>query len=139
MLAALFFWSEPLRDAFLQLAKFCFLPFGKEVISVEELEGAIAADQAALNKKLNLIWLPFGFFGALFTALFGLWVLLIGMVLLVTIVFSPLALLYFPIGIALLRLSGQILHPIGMKTVSKKQAQASAVANELERRSRQSN
>ncbi len=134
--ALVFVWAKRFREAFLQIAKFSLLPFGKEIIKEEELNGlgSVSDEEKKKIKLLNNIWLPFGIISAIYTLLSGLYLILVGLLCFIIIIFIPIGSLYLTAGTALLKMIPLILRPVGMKVVSKRKAFASATATEVERR-----
>ena len=112
----------PIAKSLFQFAKLSAFPFGKEVIREAELKGK---DNVSSVRKIggiiaNIIWFPLGL---LLTIVF----FLLGIIMFLTII-------GIPIGIVYVRMGKFILLPIGAKVVTKKQAFASAVVNEMEKR-----
>ena len=112
----------PIAKSMLQFAKLSAFPFGKEVIRETELKGI--ENVSGLRKTggiiLNIIWFPLGL-------ILSLLHLILGIVAFITII-------GIPIGVVYVRMGMFLLFPIGAKVVSKKQALASAVANEVSKR-----
>ena len=69
---------------------------------------------------LNIIWVPIG--------------IVLAVIYLASGILSFISILGIPAGIVYCRSAKFVIWPIGAKVVSKKQAYASAVANELEKR-----
>jgi uncharacterized membrane protein YccF (DUF307 family) len=114
----------PIAKSLLHFAKLSAFPFGKEVIRETELKGKV---NVSSTRKIggiiaNIIWFPLGLFLTLVY-------FLLGIIMFLTIV-------GIPIGIVYVRMGKFILMPIGAKVVTKKQAFASAVVNEMEKRER---
>jgi|APSaa5957512493_1039668.scaffolds.fasta_scaffold86551_2 uncharacterized membrane protein YccF (DUF307 family) len=112
----------PIAKSLFQFAKLSAFPFGKEVIREAELKGK---DNVSSVRKIggiiaNIVWFPLGL---LLTIVF----FLLGIIMFLTII-------GIPIGIVYVRMGKFILFPIGAKVVTKKQAFASAVVNEMEKR-----
>ena len=112
----------PIAKSMLQFAKLSAFPFGKEVIRETELKGKenVSGFRKIGGIILNIIWFPLGL-------ILSLLHLILGIVAFCTII-------GIPIGIVYVRMSKFLLFPIGAKVVSKKQAIASAVANEISKR-----
>tara|TARA_B100000886_G_scaffold327817_1_gene275643 strand:- start:99 stop:539 length:441 start_codon:yes stop_codon:yes gene_type:complete len=112
----------PIAKSILQFAKLSAFPFGKEVIRETELKGKenVSGFRKIGGIILNIIWFPLGL-------ILSLLHLILGIVAFCTII-------GIPIGIVYVRMSKFLLFPIGAKVVSKKQAIASAVANEVSKR-----
>ena len=112
----------PIAKSMLQFAKLSAFPFGKEVIRETELKGKenVSGIRRTGGIILNIIWFPLGL-------ILSLLHLTLGIVAFITII-------GIPIGIVYVRMSKFLLFPIGAKVVSKKQATASAVANEISKR-----
>ncbi len=132
-MAGFFFWSPHFRKAFLQITKFCILPFGSVIIKESDMGTSKNISKKELDKIkiLNLIWLFFGIIGAFYMAVIGLWVILAGLFLTIIIITAPIGIMYMSIGVALMRMAPLILKPVGMVVVSKKKAQAVASAQEM--------
>ena len=112
----------PIAKSLLEFAKLSAFPFGKEVIKETELKGS---DNVAETRKIgglivNIIWFPIGLILAICYLFLGL--------------FCFITIFGIPSGIVFCRSAKFVIWPIGAKVVSKKQAYASAVANELEKR-----
>lgn len=116
----------PIAKALLQFAKLNAFPFGKEIIKEVELKGSenVSSIRKIGGIILNIIWFPIGL---CFTLIF------IG-----AGIFAFITIIGIPVGIVYIRMGKFLLFPIGAKVVSKKQAYASAVANELEKRNKNS-
>ena len=113
----------PVGKACFEFAKLSAFPYGKEIIRETELRGRrVSTFWNVINVLLNILWLPIGL-GLTLTYIF------LGVIYAVTIIGIPIAIVYF-------RMGQFLLFPAGCKVVSKKQAYASAVANEIERRQR---
>ncbi len=114
----------PIAKSLLQFAKLSAFPFGKEVIKETELKGSrnVSFIRKFFGTVVNLIWLPEG-------VILAIVYLLSGIASFVTIV-------GIPAGIVYVRAARFVVWPIGAKVVSKKQAYASAFANEIERRNK---
>ena len=112
----------PIAKSLFEFAKLSAFPFGKEVIRETELKGKI--NVSSLRKIggiiSNIIWFPIGLFLALVFLLLG--------------IISFFTIIGIPIGIVYVRMAGFILRPVGAKVVTNKQAVASSVANEMEKR-----
>ena len=109
----------PIAKSMLQFAKLSAFPFGKEVITETELKGK--ENVSNLRKFggtfLNIIWFPLGLILTLIHLTLG--------------VLAFISIIGIPIGIVHVRMGKFLLFPIGAKVVTKKQALASAVANEI--------
>ena len=112
----------PIAKSLLQFAKLSAFPFGKEVIKETELKGKenVSGFRKTGGIILNIIWFPVGL-------ILSLLHLILGILAFITI-------LGIPIGVVYVRMGKFLLFPIGAKVVSKKQAMASAVANEISKR-----
>ena len=112
----------PIAKAFLEFAKLSAFPFGKEVIKETELKGKEHVHIVAkvVYIILNILWFPIG--------------LVLTICYLVAGIVSFISIIGIPVGIVYVRMGKFLLFPIGSRVVSKKQAYASAVANELEKR-----
>lgn len=114
----------PLAKAFLEFAKLSAFPFGKEIIKETELkgEGSVSDTRSIGGTIVNLVWLSIGLILSIIHILFG--------------IASFVTIIFIPVGVVYIRMGKFLLWPIGAKVVSKKQAYASAVANELEKRNK---
>lgn len=114
----------PIAEALLQFAKLNAFPFGKEIIKETELKGKanVSTFRKVVGIILNIIWFPIGL---CFTLIF-----------IVAAILAFITIIGIPVGIVYIRMGQFLLFPIGAKVVSKKQAYASAVANELEKRNK---
>tara|TARA_Y100000591_G_C21717768_1_gene637043 strand:- start:415 stop:858 length:444 start_codon:yes stop_codon:yes gene_type:complete len=112
----------PLAKSLFQFAKLSAFPFGKEVIRETELRGKenVSASRRLGGIIVNIIWFPIG--------------LLYAISFLVISLFAFITIIGIPIGIVYVRMAKFILFPLGAKVVSTKQAYASAIANELNKR-----
>jgi len=112
----------PIARACLEFAKLSAFPYGKEVIRDTELKGKdnVSTFSKIVSIVLNILWFPIG--------------------LMLTIIYLFLAIIYactiigIPISIVYVRMGKFLLFPIGCRVVSKKQAYASATANEVMKR-----
>ncbi len=114
----------PIAKSLLQFSKLNAFPFGKEVIKETELKGT---ENVSTIRKVggiisNIVWFPIGL---IFTVIF----IFAG-------IFAFITIIGIPVGVVYIRMGQFLLFPIGAKVVSKKQAYASAVANELEKRNK---
>ncbi|MBD5446358.1 MAG: hypothetical protein HDR32_01080 [Treponema sp.] len=112
----------PIGKACFQLAKLSAFPFGKEIIKETELKGSgnVSMIRKVGGVILNIIWFPIGLFlAAVYVCL---------------AIASFCTIIGIPVGVVQLKVARFAIMPIGAKCVSKKQAYASAVANELEKR-----
>jgi uncharacterized membrane protein YccF (DUF307 family) len=112
----------PIARACLEFAKLSAFPFGKEVIRETELKGTSNVSKIAkvIFIILNIIWFPIGLALTIFYLAYG--------------IISFITIIGIPAGIVYVRMGKFLLFPIGSRVVSKKQAYASAAANELEKR-----
>jgi len=112
----------PLARACLEFAKLSAFPFGKEVIRDTELKGTdnVSGFSKAVSIVINIIWFPIG--------------LILTVCYLVAGIISFISIIGIPVGIVYVRMGQFLLFPIGCRVVSKKQAYASAAANEIEKR-----
>jgi uncharacterized membrane protein YccF (DUF307 family) len=125
ILAALFtitIVGIPLGKALLQFAKLSAFPFGKEIINEENLkgEGSVSGARSIGGTIVNLIWLQFG--------------IIMSIIFIFSGIFAFITIIFIPVGVVYVRMGKFLIWPIGAKVVSKKQAYALAVANELENR-----
>lgn len=114
----------PIAKSLLQFAKLNAFPYGKEIIKETELKGT---ENVSNVRKVggvisNILWFPIGITFTLIFFIAGL--------------FAFITIIGIPVGIVYIRMGKFLLFPIGAKVVSKKQAYASAVANELEKRNK---
>ncbi|MCY1153325.1 MAG: hypothetical protein OWP43_12990 [Sphaerochaetaceae bacterium] len=114
----------PIGRVCFEFAKLSMFPFGKEIIRETELKGKqnVLGIKKVFHVVINIIWIPIGI-------LFTLTYFVLGIISFITII-------GIPIGIVYVRMGQFLLFPVGARVVSKKQAYASAVANEIERRQR---
>jgi uncharacterized membrane protein YccF (DUF307 family) len=112
----------PIARACLEFAKLSAFPFGKEVIRDTELKGNdnVSTFSKVVSIILNIIWFPIG--------------LILTICYLVAGIASFISIIGIPVGIVYVRMGKFLLFPIGSRVVSKKQAYASAAANEIEKR-----
>lgn len=114
----------PIAKSLLQFAKLPAFPFGKEIIKETELKGTdnVSEIRKIFGIIVNIIWLPVG-------AMMAIMYVISGIVSFITII-------DIPAGVVYIRSAKFVLWPIGAKCVSKKQAYATAVANEIEKRNK---
>ena len=117
----------PIAKSLFQFSKLSAFPFGKVVIRETELKGS---DNVTSAKKIggivaNIIWLPIGLSLAIIYLMVG--------------IFAFFTIIGIPIGIVYVRMAKFLLFPIGAKVVTTKQALASAVVNEIEKRESKKN
>ena len=112
----------PIAKVLFNLAKLSAFPFGKEIIRESTLNGkeSVGTLRMVCGIIANIIWLPIGLFLAVCYGLLAI------------IAFCTI--IGIPVGIVYARLAKFIVWPVGAKVVTSTQAQASAVANELEKR-----
>jgi uncharacterized membrane protein YccF (DUF307 family) len=112
----------PIGRACIEFAKLSAFPFGKEIIREGELVGwanlSIANRTVAI--VLNVVWLIIGIPMCIIYYVAG--------------ILSFVTIIGIPVGIVYVRMGRFIITPFGARVVSKKQAYASAVANEMEKR-----
>jgi len=122
LLLAITIVGIPIAKSLLQFAKLSAFPFGKEIIKETELKGTdnVSGIRKVFGTIVNIIWLPIGF-------LMTIAYVISGIVSFVTII-------GIPAGVVYIRSAKFVIWPIGAKCVSKKQAYAAAVANEIEKR-----
>ena len=112
----------PIGRACLEFAKLSSFPFGKEIIREGELVGW--ANQSIANRTvaivLNIVWLIIGIPMCIIYYVAG--------------ILSFMTIIGIPVGIVYVRMGKFIITPFGARVVTKKQAYASAVANEMDRR-----
>lgn len=115
----------PIGKACFEFARLSAFPYGKEIIREKELKGeqSLSPFWKTANLVVNIIWFPIGI-------ILTLTYLVLAIVYTVTIIGIPVAVVYVKMG-------KFVLSPAGCKVVSKKQALASAVANEMEKRAAQ--
>jgi len=109
----------PIAKSLLQFAKLSAFPFGKEIV-IENKPKNISNIKRVGCIVINIIWFPIGL-------IFASFYIIIGLLSCVTIV-------GIPFGIVFIRSSKFVIWPIGSKVVSKKEAYALALANEIESR-----
>jgi len=112
----------PLAKSLLQFAKLSAFPFGKEVIRETELKGTnnISSIRRIGGIIINIIWFPIGLFLSITHILTG--------------IFAFITIIGIPVGIVLVRMGKFLIFPIGAKVVTKKEAYALAVVNEIKQR-----
>ena len=112
----------PLARAFLEFAKLSAFPFGKEVIRETELKGSdnVSTFRKVVSVILNILWFPIGLILTIILFIYG--------------IISFCTVIGIPAGVVYVRMGKFLLFPIGCRVVSKKQAYASATANEIEKR-----
>ena len=114
----------PIAKSLLEFAKLSAFPFGKEVIRETELKGEqnVSAIRKVGGIIINILWLPFG--------------LVLSMIFILSGIIAFITIVFIPVGVVYVRMSKFLLWPLGAKVVTQKQAYASAVANEIEKRNR---
>ncbi len=113
----------PIGRACFEFAKLSAFPYGKEVIKETELKGKknVSLFWKIINSIINIIWFPIG--------------LILTMVYLILSIIYTITIIGIPVAVVYVRMGKFLISPAGCRVVSKKQALASAVANELEKRS----
>ena len=109
----------PIAKAFLEFAKLSAFPFGKEILRDTELANVSSASKI-VTTILSIIWFPFG--------------IILTIIYLIAGIASFFTIIGIPVGIVYVRMGKFVLFPVGARVVSKKQAYATAVANEIEKR-----
>jgi len=122
LIMALTIIGFPLAKSLVQFANLSAFPFGKEVIRETELKGSDNVNKARKigGVIVNIVWLPLG--------------VILSIMHMITGLFAFITIIGIPVGVVMMRMAKFIIFPIGAKVVTKKQAYASAVANELEDR-----
>lgn len=112
----------PLGKACFQFAKLSAFPYGKEIIKETELKGKrnVSFFRRLVNLCLNIVWFPIGL-------ILTLAHFLLALIYSITIIGIPVAVVY-------VRMGKFLISPAGSRVVTKKQALASAVAEELKKR-----
>jgi uncharacterized membrane protein YccF (DUF307 family) len=112
----------PIARACFEFAKLSAFPFGKEIIRETKLKGTNNVSDIAkvVYIILNIIWFPIGLILTIAYFVYG--------------ILSFITIIGIPAGIVYVRMGQFLLFPVGARVVSKKQAYASATANELEKR-----
>lgn len=112
----------PIGKTCFEFAKLSMSPFGKEIIRDTELRGSenVSVFKKIIRTILNIIWFPLG--------------LLFTLVYFVLGVISFISIIGIPIGIVYVKMGQFLLFPVGARVVTKKQAYASATANEVMKR-----
>jgi uncharacterized membrane protein YccF (DUF307 family) len=112
----------PLAKSLLQFAKLNAFPFGKEIVKETELKSSdsISGIRKICGTIVNIIWFPIG--------------VILAIAYIVSGIISFITVVGIPAGIVYVRSAKFVIWPIGAKCVSKKQAYAAAVANEIEKR-----
>ena len=112
----------PLAKSLLNLAKLIAFPFGKEIVRETDLKGVenVSTVRRIGGIIINLMWFPIGLF--------------LSITHIITGIFAFFTIIGIPVGIVLVRMGKFLLFPIGAKIVSKKEAYAVAVTNEIEKR-----
>jgi len=111
----------PIARAFLEFAKLSAFPFGKEILRDTELANVSSASKI-VTTILSIIWFPFG--------------IILTIIYLIAGIASFFTIIGIPVGIVYVRMGKFVLFPVGARVVSKKQAYATAVANEMEKRNK---
>lgn len=114
----------PIGRACVEFAKLSAFPFGKEIVREGELVGwsELSVANRTVALILNIVWLVIGIPMCLLYFFYGL--------------LSFITIVGIPVGIVYVRMGKFLITPFGARVVTKKQAYASAVANEIERRQR---
>lgn len=112
----------PLGKACLEFAKLSAFPFGKEIVREGELIGwnSLRTTKRVLAIILNIVWLIIG--------------IPMCLIYYAAAILSFVTIIGIPVGIVYMRIGKFIITPFGARVVSKKQAYASAAANEIEKR-----
>lgn len=114
----------PIGRVCFEFGKLSMFPFGKSIIRETELKGSnnVSGIKKIFQVIINILWLPFGVFFTLTYFILG--------------VLSFITIIGIPIGIVYVRMGKFLLFPVGARVVTKKQEDASAAANKMERRRR---
>jgi uncharacterized membrane protein YccF (DUF307 family) len=112
----------PIGRVCFEFGKLSMFPFGKEIIRETELKGSnnVSGIKKVFHVIINIIWMPIGI-------VFTLVYFILGIASFITVI-------GIPIGIVYVRMGKFLLFPVGARVVSKKQAYASSIANERDRR-----
>jgi len=112
----------PLAKSLLQFAKLSAFPFGKEVIRETELKGSenVSSIRRIGGIIINILWFPIG--------------IILSIIYILTGILAFITIIGIPIGIVYVRMGKFIITPIGAKVVTKKEAYAAAVVNELSKK-----
>ena len=110
----------PLGKASFVIGNFCFLPFGKELISRKELTGKDDIGTGTLGLIGNIIWIIFA----------GVW-LAIGHAIAGVLCF--LTIIGIPFGVQHFKIAGACFAPIG-KTIVTKEVAAAALKENAEKK-----
>jgi uncharacterized membrane protein YccF (DUF307 family) len=112
----------PIGKACFEFGKLSMFPFGKEVIRETELKGSsnVSGIKKLFHIVVNIIWFPIGITLTIVYFVYG--------------ILSFITIIGIPVGVVYVRMGQFLLFPIGARIVNKKQALASAVVNEMERR-----
>tara|TARA_B100000900_G_C20153675_1_gene542934 strand:- start:40 stop:546 length:507 start_codon:yes stop_codon:yes gene_type:complete len=122
LLMAITIIGWPIAKVLFNLAKLSAFPFGKEIVRESTLNGkdSVGTFRTVGGFIANILWLPLGLVLAVCYGILA--------------IFAFITIIGIPIGIVYVRLAKFIVWPVGAKVVTATQAQASAVANELEKR-----
>ena len=114
----------PLSKSLLQFAKLSAFPYGKEIIREAEVRGTenVSSIRRIGGLIINIIWIPFG--------------LLLSIAYIISAIIAFFTIIGIPVGVVYARMGKFVMFPMGAKVVTGKQAYASAVANEIDRRSK---
>ncbi|NCD06812.1 MAG: hypothetical protein EOL97_11890 [Spirochaetia bacterium] len=112
----------PIGRACFEFGKLSMLPFGREIIRETELRGSenVSGIKKLFHLIVNILWFPIGIIFTLVYFALG--------------VLSFITIIGIPVGIVYVRMGQFLLFPIGARVVTKKQAYASAAANEMRKR-----
>lgn len=112
----------PIGRACFEFAKLSAFPYGKEIIKEEQLKSKknISGFKKIVALVLNIIWFPIG--------------LILTFVYLILAVVYAITTIRIPVAVVYVRMGAFLLNPIESRIVTKKQALASSVINEMERR-----
>ena len=102
----IFVFTIPWGKACFVIGQFCFLPFGKEVISRKKLTGKDDVGTGALGLIGNIVWVIFA----------GIWLCIAHVI---SAIFCFITIIGIPFGIQHLKIAGACFAPIGMRVVDK--------------------
>lgn len=128
----IFFWIPPLSSALKELGKYCFLPFGKQMMKETDVYPERSASK--IQSWIKWVWLPIGLFWALWMLLSSVYILLVGLIICIFIITIPIGVIYFSIAAGLAKIAIIGINPIGMVCVTSQKALAIETAKELAKR-----
>jgi uncharacterized membrane protein YccF (DUF307 family) len=121
--------TKPLGDSLVELSKLLAFPFGKEIIREKNMNSY----EKKFNKIANIIWFPLGILSAIFFLLQAIGSFFLAIIFFIFIITIPFSAMLIANGIVYAKLSYFIISPLGLKVMTKSDAIAKKVVDELKK------